>query len=350
MIDKFKELILQKSKFKEYSVLREGNNFDFLRLYLALAVLWHHFHYLIGEKSIDTIFNIFNPETAVRSFFVISGALIWQSAKQTPSATSFFLKRFFRIFPAYVAVLLLSSLISLILFDADYNSVFKYLGWNLTTLNFIQPCIEQVFVNHITCAQNGSLWTIKVELLYYFFVLIIFYHLNKIANKVYFFTAVLSFFLHYIFIYKDVFYIPPKLINQIPFLLFYFYLGSLLNGLYLKLKPSYNAALFLFISSLYCVSDIFYPLFVVSFVFFIAYALPFNLNVNRFADTSYGVYIYHFPIIQIFIELGVYNYFSTTTSAFLTILVVVFISYFSWHFVEKPSLNFSKKLNNLFKG
>lgn len=320
------------------------NNFDFLRLYLSLAVLWHHFYYLINVVPSVNFFNVFDPETAVRAFFVISGALIWKSATKTDSYKLFFYKRFFRIFPAYVTVLFLSVLISYFIFDAELTLILKYFLWNLTTLNFMEPCIGDVYSSHTICAQNASLWTIKIEVLYYLFILVIFYFFNKLSFYIYVFLSVFSFLLHFIFVYLGAFSLSVSIINQIPFLLFYFFLGSILNDLFKALNSWINLMFFVTLSFLYYMNEFFYPFFVVSFVFFIAYAIPVHLNVNKLGDFSYGVYIYHFPVVQLLLALGVYSYFPNNISVILTVVIVMFISFLSWHIIEKPSLNYAKKL------
>lgn len=323
---------------------RNKNNFDFLRLYLSLSVLWHHFYYLMNAVPSNNILNVFDAETAVRAFFVISGALIWKSATRTDSYKSFFYKRFFRIFPAYITVLILSVAFSYFIFDAEFHSIIKYFLWNITTLNFMEPCIGNVYSEHITCAQNASLWTIKIEVLYYLFVLIVFYFFNKSSFYIYVTLSVFSFLLHLIVVYFNMYSLSVSVVNQIPFLLFYFFLGSILNDIFKGLKPWLNLIIFITFSLLYYMNEFFYPFFVVSFVFFIAYAIPIHLNVNKLGDVSYGVYIYHFPIIHFLVALGLYNDFPNDISVILTAIIVMVVSFLSWHMIENPSLNYSKKL------
>lgn len=332
---------------KDTHLNRNNNNFDILRLYLALAVLWHHLHYLISIEATNSIFNIFNPETAVRAFFVISGALIWQSAMNTKSYKSFFIKRFFRIYPAYITIIVISMLVSYFLFDAELAPTSSYGFWNAMTLNFVEPCIEGVLESNVICAQNGSLWTIKIEVLFYLFILVIVYFFKRISFHIYLYLSVISFILHLFFVYFDFTKIPLSILNQIPFLLFYFFLGSFLNDFFSKVRPIASLFILCIFSLLYYYSELFYPLFIVSFVFYIAYALPYHFNVNKFGDISYGLYIYHFPLIQFLVASGFFNTFSYGIAVSLTILLIISVSFLSWYLIEKPSLNYSKKLNKL---
>lgn len=318
------------------------NNFDFLRLYLALAVLWHHYFYLIGKKSDFFLFNLFDPETAVRAFFVISGALIWRSAEKTTNAFSFFKKRFFRIYPAYFTVIIISSVFALVVFDANFLDVLKYMFWNSMFLNFVEPCIGQVYADNLMCAQNGSLWTLKIEVAFYVFVYFSFYILKLKPMVLFSFAAIVSFLLHVVFVNIYDKFFPAFITNQLPFLLFYFFLGAFFMPFFKTMKTSFSLIITFVFAILYYYSEFFYPFFIVSFVFFIAYALPFYINVNRYGDLSYGCYIYHFPLIQLFFALGFFNFFTDNQGAGLVVLVVLLVSFLSWRYIERPSLDMAR--------
>lgn len=79
----------------------------------------------------------------------------------------------------------------------------------------------------------------------------------------------------------------------------------------------------------------------------IAYRLP-HIDMDKFGDISYGVYIYAWPIQQLVWEPGQGAY----TNALYSTLIVIPLAYLSWRFVEKPSLKLrrylgagSKKIN-----
>lgn len=62
---------------------------------------------------------------------------------------------------------------------------------------------------------------------------------------------------------------------------------------------------------------------------------------NKMGDLSYGIYIFGFPVQQMI------EYFLAPTPLEMmlyTFPVVIFISYFSWHYIEKPLLKFKKIL------
>ncbi|WP_394193703.1 acyltransferase family protein [Pseudoalteromonas atlantica] len=319
--------------------MKDYNNFDFLRLFLALSVVWHHFMFLTGQKADFLPFDIIDSETAVQSFFVISGALIWTSAKRTEKFAVFIRKRFFRVYPAYLLVLLVSSFAAIALYSANPLDIAQYLIWNGVFLNFMHPCIDDVFTSNMICAINGSLWTLKLEVGYYIFVAFCFYFLKNYSVKILICVTLLSISLNYLSIVVFPEYINPVLLHQLPWMFFYFGLGALLFSFYSKITIKTNTFLFLMSCMAYFLTDLFYPLFVITFVFYIAYGLPFRINLNRLGDLSYGVYLFHFPLIQYFVALELFSGYKYLDIATI-FMVVSILAYLSWHFFEKPLLNF----------
>ena len=154
------------------SVSLTRNNFHLLRLVFAIMVCLYHSFELSHLAELAWIPRFFSPEIAVNGFFIISGFLITLSHDRSSGTKAFFRRRFFRIYPAYIVVVLASS-IGLLAFStepaANYfnNSWAMYVFANVFLLDFIQPTLPGVFVKNIFHSINGSLWTIKVEVFLY---------------------------------------------------------------------------------------------------------------------------------------------------------------------------------------
>jgi len=79
------------------------------------------------------------------------------------------------------------------------------------------------------------------------------------------------------------------------------------------------------------------PLSLAVIVVSVACFQPYWGNFVKFGDLSYGIYIVHFPIIQILISYQLFEY-SPVVGLIAAISFVLLLSVISWHFLEKPFL------------
>jgi peptidoglycan/LPS O-acetylase OafA/YrhL len=321
------------------------NNFDGVRLILAVIVVFAHLAALTNLAEFNIFESIFDANFAVKCFFAISGFLVIKSYASSSSLLVFFEKRIRRIYPAYACAILLSLIIGVCTTSLDLadflksEQTVKYLLTNLIFLNFLQPTLPSTFEGNPIQALNGSLWTIKVEVLLYFLIPFIF-AIYKKSNAV--LSAAIITFLSIFWAYFFDKYvggdIGPQISRQFPGQLSYFALGALAAVNINAFKyQSYFLVFSTFLFALARNSElrvIFEPFFYSSLVIYLSTrALP-NLHLGRFGDISYGIYLYHFPIIQLLIYLKVFDisiYFGIIATFVLTITVAMC----SWHFVEK---------------
>jgi peptidoglycan/LPS O-acetylase OafA/YrhL len=146
--------------------------FDLLRLGAAAAVLLSHSYAVVGrgEPGLghQSLGNI-----AVLVFFAISGYLITQSWLAEPRVALYAVKRGLRILPALLAILLLSALVigplTTSLSLSDYftsTATYRYIADN--ALMHTTYGLPGVFDDHpLPDIVNGSLWTLKHEVLCY---------------------------------------------------------------------------------------------------------------------------------------------------------------------------------------
>jgi peptidoglycan/LPS O-acetylase OafA/YrhL len=70
----------------------------------------------------------------------------------------------------------------------------------------------------------------------------------------------------------------------------------------------------------------------------VAFNFPRLQSVGKYSDYSYGIYIFHAPLLKVFIALGFYSL--NKNAAILAAMGTVFsMAYMSWHFIEKKALN-----------
>lgn len=326
------------------------NSFDFLRFFFAFTIFLSHLSELSTSDSLLFLSNFTNAGIAVKGFFVISGFLVAKSYTNTPSLKNYFIKRAKRILPAYIFVILFATVfLSLI---SNYNfydyftalSTYQYVGWNLIFLNFVHPCLPGVFDNNILCAVNGSLWTLKVEEGFYVVLPIIFYFITKFKKPFIVLLSIYVLSVSYFYLFQFYFN-KPLLAKQLPGYLSYFVVGIFLflNFSFLiknKLKIVIIASSILLLSNYFSSNtNIFYPAALGSLVIAAAYSLPFLNNFGKYGDFTYGLYIFHFPIIQLFKQYDLFEKYNPFLMSFFILVITLLFALFSWFFIEKRFLD-----------
>jgi len=328
---------------------RYKNNFDILRLLLSLTVVIVHLADLSQIDKLKAFSSYFSSVIAVDSFFIVSGFLIFMSFDKSSSYTQYFLKRVKRIAPAYVSVIIISAIFLYFISTKSFNEYFtldfiRYIVFNLFTLNFIQPTLNGVFENNYLQAVNGALWTIKVEIIFYILVPLIAYISDKkklLTYSIIYILAILYSLLMIWLFNSSNSQIFLKLEKQIPSQLAFFISGALIYHFYKYFTSKIIPILVISVIILYIhynITDI-YPLYPISLaVFIISFAtqLKYLGNFSKFGDLSFGIYIWHFPVIQIFINYSLFN--NLLLGLILFAFTLIFIALISWYFIEKPFL------------
>jgi peptidoglycan/LPS O-acetylase OafA/YrhL len=334
--------------------MNNKNCFDFLRFFFAANIVLAHLCELSQNKSLEFLANFSNSSIAVQGFFIISGFLVAKSYTNTPSLKKYFIKRAKRILPAYVVVLLFSAItlsffssFSFVDYFTDIN-VYQYLGWNAIFLNFMHPCLPGLFENNLMCAVNGALWTLKVEEGFYIVLPLIFYAIIKSKKPFLILGSLYVLSLLYWFV-MDFYLNQPLLAKQLPGYMAYFATGIflflnfdfVLNN---KKKLLAFAVLGLIFSNFQIFPiDFLYPAAFGLIVIIAAYSLPFLTNFGKYGDFTYGLYIYHFPIIQLFRQYNLFEKYNPILMAISVILITLFFAVLSWFLIEKRFLDRFKK-------
>ncbi|MEN8189771.1 MAG: acyltransferase [Thermodesulfobacteriota bacterium] len=328
----------------------QRNNFDLLRLVLALTVCLAHLGEVTGVQAFGILARYFYSGPAVDCFFVVSGFLIFRSFHRSSSIHSYLDKRIRRIYPAYLAVILISALLLPLLAAHPVVSYLsfdwlKYLGANLIFLNFLEPNLPGVFINNPLQPVNGSLWTIKIEVLFYLsvpLIALLYRRRSKIRLFVLLYILSVTYSTILLALWQKTH--NPNLLlieKQLPGQLAFFLSGGLLYFYYpVFSRFTYRILLLGVIGMGIHLKFVIYPLYPISLavlVVFFTLKMPFLGNWGRFGDISYGVYIYHFPLVQTLTVLGFFTL-PPKLSFGLLLILLFFISYSSYHLVEKPFL------------
>jgi len=326
------------------------NNFDLLRFAFAATVFCVHAAFLSANNHLLFLTSLLSSEIAVKSFFVVSGFLIFMSYQNSQSISSYFSKRIRRIYPAYLFVILASVLLGVFFTTLSVNeywsiSSLKYFLANLIFLNFLQPTLPGLFSENFNPAVNGALWTLKIEVMFYISVPLMVACFNRFSRL----PVMLLLFISSV-IYSYVFFamaqshgggvfveLQRQLPGQLTFFIVgaagYYYFGAFKKyALYLVLLA---VVAFLFKAHLPWI--VLEPLALGILVIYFSTVFPYLGNFGKYGDFSYGIYILHFPILQLMIAN---HLFADSPILFIAVagVLVLFFSILLWHFIEKPFL------------
>jgi peptidoglycan/LPS O-acetylase OafA/YrhL len=173
--------------------------------------------------------------------------------------------------------------------------------------------------------------------------------INKFEKKIAVFISIYILGLLYILaLYYANFIIPEKegflliLKHQLPGFLTYFISGISLFyyfDFYMKYKNKLAViSIIVFSIEYYFNLEILRPIAMSLLILYFAYGFKFLNNWGKYGDFSYGIYIYHFPIIQLVVSLNLFHKFNPFLVAFSIIITVFFLAFLSWNLLEKRFL------------
>jgi len=330
------------------------NNFNFLRFYFAFVVVIGHLIEISHITAFQKFAPYFSTYISVTGFFCISGFLISRSYLNTPTLKDYLKKRAARLLPAYLFIILSCAFFLSFLSKYSFSEYFthpvfyKYLAANLTFLNFIQPCLPGVFLNNAaSCAVNGALWTLKIEVSFYLIIPILLYFTKKIKSKHFLFVGIYLLSV----IYRNLFeYLSNShgieyysiIARQLPGFMSYFICGIALY-FYFEFFIQNKNMLVLFGIIVFVLEHIIgveflTPLALSIMVFYVAFSFRQLNNFAKHGDISYGIYIFHYPIMKIASDFGFFEKFNPVLVSFTIVLLVLLVGYASWHLIEKRFL------------
>lgn len=344
----------------------KDNNFDLLRLLAAIQIASYHCfeHLHFTSPLLNNLIYSFRYFFGIHILFAISGFLIWSSYMRNGDLRKYIRNRLLRVYPGLWLCLLITIIILISFGYINRTNIFNPGLWawiadQLTFLQFYTPDTLRGFGVH---NPNGALWTIPVEICFYIFVPLLFrfsllFRINKNILILLFIAASVGF---------NIWYQPYKFmadrssvvkllgVSPAPYL-FYFLLGAITANNWPHIKHWYEGKGILWFAtySLYCFIFCYwlhkfrigywthaYHFISVVLLSQATIALAYTYRslttkLLRHNDYSFGIYIYHMPVVNTLISLGLtgYNYLLPLTFAASGIL-----AYISWRFVERPFL------------
>jgi peptidoglycan/LPS O-acetylase OafA/YrhL len=350
------------------SPLPMSNNFDLVRLFAALQVAavhsLQHLKVTIAWPIFGEILQLF---PGVPIFFFVSGFLISRSYDRNPSVGDFTLNRCLRIYPALIVCLVVSiaTVISTGYFRSVRVEIAQLAPWVAAQLTFAQFYNPQFMRYYGVGVLNGSVWTICVELQFYVLTPVIHQLCSAtcktkakvnililgligvflVVNRSYFaqtlphgeslaykilgvsFIPWFYMFLAGIVVQKNLDFFRAILSGKFTIVLPAYLVFSMLVGIHGGLRLGNEISPFLFTA-------------LIATVFAAAFSNEgLSDRLLRRNDISYGVYIYHMPIVNLLLTLG---YVGSSKALGIAIAATIALALASWLAVEKPALSLKK--------
>lgn len=341
--------------------MSRDNNLDVLRLLAAALVAVLHLIELSGASELRRTLSWLPTPWGLPIFFVLSGYLVFASWMTSPRLRDYASRRLRRILPAYVAVVLGCALMGVLFTTHDWRAYFADPGWwhylvaNITFLNFLQPQLPGVFEGlAVPGVVNGSLWTIKVELMFYAVVPLFAWAVTRWGATPVLAAGYLAsaawwvFFTQWAVDHDRA--IGHELAKQMPGQLMYFlagawawcererlrrwaprvaWVGLLLMALVMAFDQHPNSGP--------DVWDVIAPAGLTALVFWLGQGVRPWRRLQPRHDLSYGLYLWHFPVLQALAAAGLFAWQPWWAAALAAILTIT-LAWASWRWVEAPFL------------
>ncbi len=338
-------------------------SFDFIRAAAALAVLFSHSFALYGlpEPQVASLGENWGS-LAVAVFFAVSGFLVCQSWERDPDGMRFTVRRGLRILPGlFVAVFFttfVAGAISTTLPLAQYlvsGKTWDYFIDNaLLIANVHSPA--DAFQDTPNKFANGSLWTLRYEVLMYATLVLLGLTRRLRAFCLGAFVVFATAWTVMAVLQIDAYTLPLPLVwrtglqfdaYRIARLGAFFFGGSCLCLFRRSVPLSPPAAIALVVACLMVPSKWAPPLLVlavpyVTLVF--AHRVPARLVDLHGWDLSFGIYIYAFPVQQLVSQLCLTHDRGWFASLSISAAITLMLAAASWVMVERPALRFKERL------
>jgi peptidoglycan/LPS O-acetylase OafA/YrhL len=337
------------------------NNFDLIRLLAASQVAIVHTMSAFKMYGINaTAFNLgVRMFPGVPIFFVISGFLISRSYERSPSVRDYYRNRCLRILPALWVCLVAGVGVILIAGVSVLGPVSTraWLAWWVAQMSMYQQFGPDFLQPLGMGSLNGSLWTIPVELEFYFLLPLIYavFRLRRRRGDL----ALLGLLagsaaLHWYYCRPSLYPDPPPhtfLVETVVPYLWIFLVGVLMQRHWTALRGFLvGRTLWWFLGYLligvatkglhmYVGSADISPLFLLPLAALIlscAFSRPaLSDRLLHHNDISYGTYIYHALVLNVFVVLGVQG---NILAAIAALGISFALGAASWWCVERPFL------------
>ena len=348
-----------------------GPGFDFLRITLAVTIVLTHAGLLLGHFWISKTPLWFAGYALVPMFFALSGFLVAGSAMRL-SLRNFLLNRELRIIPALavdvvICVLIIGPIVTTVPLTTYFTDS-RFFSYFLNVFGWIHYHLPGVFEDHVNTRVNGALWTVPYEIFCYSIMSLLIVS-RWIFRPLMVVALTLTLLGAGLLVENISAMLGSSTADVLEFLftsrgsqlLMAFLFGILMFQLKAYIPYSWTL---MAIACAICIIAIFtlgsesresvanrfilLPALVYITVFIGLTPIPLPKIVHS-GDYSYGIYLYHDPLLQIIISVLPLSLLGPKLGwpvlALLGVPAVSLLAAFSWHVIEKPILAMRKKFS-----
>ena len=340
-----------------------SNNFDAVRLAAALLVAYCHAYALAGGPGdpVSTLVALgYGGTLAVAVFFVLSGFLIARSAERS-ALSGYLAARALRILPALaLATVFEAFVLGPLFFEGNVPWYLRNIApghlWNMLVFGE-DPYLAGVFAHNPVPFVNGALWSLPIEALLY--LLLPFLLIAASGRR----WVVLALWAACVAAERAA--VSYGLADDAPGALLFnqvrvypalqmasYYLAGVVLWLFRDRVPfdrgmAWSCALLLFAVRGGIAAPLVLKLCLPYLVLYIGMAGTVGTRLkSRIGDWSYGIYVFHFPVLGAVVALG--GQALPGQAVFLYgIPVVLGLAAVSWHVVEAPALRVRQRLRRM---
>lgn len=328
--------------------MNRANNFDLIRLFAASEVALVH---TIVHLELGQVPSFLSVLPGVPIFFLISGFLIFPSYANSDGLGHYALKRLLRIYPALVVCFVLCIAMLLVIGHLTLNIIAtpQFGIWAAAQLTFAQFYNPEFLRSFGAGVLNGSLWTIAVELQFYFLTPILYRALAAFPRAWAPLIGALA--VGYAALNDG-----ESLASRLAMVTFLPWLYMFLVGAWLSSRPNVvqtilrlplvgitaafaGAAVATYLAGFPVGGNEINPVMFAALavlVIRLAYTVPSLASKSlRGTDVSYGIYIYHMPVVNLLMWSGAMV---SWAWGLLGLTVAALLALASWFCVENPAL------------
>ncbi len=353
----FSQLFLRKLDILPNQVINRNSTLDGLRGILALSVLAHHFYITytwkigIGWVKPNTFLLNNLGSVSVSLFFLITGFLFINKLRDSNlNWKKLYFSRIKRIFPLYVSVFLLVTVITFFMTTDSYHFS-DFLTYLKNWLRFKGATLGGFDSSRVIAYVQ---WTLLYEWGFYFLLPVIYIIWHRKLIRPFPLWLILIFLAAYYILRNSHFKLYYLFALAIPAVIFASQISSFISK-----KPKITHCLVLtvtlinlFLTDGYSTLQMCLTAFIFAFIAngYSYFGILNNLNFKKLGEISFSIYLTHGIVLYLaFTIFHIYDFSQQNLLHYIFYFPLIFIfvilcSLITYHFIEKPFL-YSKKNN-----